>query len=135
MHLLLLNITKIIIKSISITHPLDFDCIITNNPACIICLHLIGLTITGRFLKWGHQSKYRVRHIQGWEIWSRWLDTVVGWRSLYEAVRFITVFRSISPWSSDHFYCSNVRCLLLLCNGNCVFSCAVLYRNWIFNFI
>ena len=51
MYLLLLNIIKIIIKSISITHPLDFDCRITNNPPCIIYDHLIGLTITGHILK------------------------------------------------------------------------------------
>ena len=49
--LLLFNLTKIIIKLISITHPLDFYCRITNNPPCIVNEHLIGLTITGRFLK------------------------------------------------------------------------------------
>ena len=53
MCLLLFNLTKIIIKSISITHPLNFPCRLTNNLPCIIYEHLIWLTITGHFLKWG----------------------------------------------------------------------------------
>ena len=47
---------KNIIKSISIYHPLYFDCRITNNPLYIVWSHLIGLTITGWFLKWGFSS-------------------------------------------------------------------------------
>ena len=41
------NITKIMIVSVSITQPLDFDCRITNDFPCIVYEHLIGLTITG----------------------------------------------------------------------------------------
>ena len=51
MYLLLFNITKTIIKSISITHPLYFDFEVTNNPPCVFCLHIIVLTIRGQFLK------------------------------------------------------------------------------------
>ena len=64
MYRLLFNLTKIIIKSISITHPLGFYCIETNNPPYISYNHLIGLTITGHILKLVHKSKYRVRHVQ-----------------------------------------------------------------------
>ena len=41
-----------IIKPISITHPLNFHCRITNNPWCIVYLQLIGLKITERSLEW-----------------------------------------------------------------------------------
>ena len=41
MYLLLSNSTKMAIKPISITHPIDFDCRITNNNLCIIYKHLI----------------------------------------------------------------------------------------------
>ena len=51
MCLLLLNLKKYVIKSISITHPLNSECKITNNPLSIIHKNLTGSTITGRFLK------------------------------------------------------------------------------------
>ena len=51
MYLLLFNITKMILKSLSITHLHNFDCRITNNPPYNIYLHLIGLTISDGFLK------------------------------------------------------------------------------------
>ena len=51
MYPLLFNLAKIIIKSISITHPLNLDFRITNNPRCIVYEHSIGLKITGHFLK------------------------------------------------------------------------------------
>ena len=50
---------------ISITHPIDIDCRITNNIACIVYNNLIWLPVTGRSLKQCHQSKYRLTHIQG----------------------------------------------------------------------
>ena len=56
------NPKKIIIKSISITHSLDFDCIITDNSLCIVYEHLIGLKITGRFLWWGFLALNRVNN-------------------------------------------------------------------------
>ena len=62
MYLLLFNITKIIIKSILITHPLYFDCIITNNPPCIVCLQLIWLKITERFWKTGLLAHNKVNN-------------------------------------------------------------------------
>ena len=45
------SITIIMIISISIYHSLYFDCRITNNSMCIVCLYILGLTITGCFLK------------------------------------------------------------------------------------
>ena len=41
------------LKSISITHPINFDLRITNIPMCIVYEHLIWLPITRRFLMWG----------------------------------------------------------------------------------
>ena len=46
---LVVHSLKIIIKSISITHPLDSHCRRINNPLCVICEQLIGLTIKGGF--------------------------------------------------------------------------------------
>ena len=51
MHPLLFNIAKIMIASISITHPLDFYFIIINNPPFIVYEHLIGLTTPGQLFK------------------------------------------------------------------------------------
>ena len=48
MNSLFFNLTKMIIKSVSTTNSLNFDCIITNNLMSIIHRHLIGQTITGR---------------------------------------------------------------------------------------
>ena len=45
----------------------------------------------------------------------------MDWRSLPEAGRFTTVLRSRQPQSTDPCYLSAVWCLLLICNGNCVF--------------
>ena len=33
---------KLQLKTISITHPLNFNCIRTNNPMCIVNEHVIG---------------------------------------------------------------------------------------------
>ena len=43
--------TKIVTTLISITHLIDFDCIITNNPPCITYGNLIPQTKTGLFSK------------------------------------------------------------------------------------
>ena len=59
----LFNITINIIKSISITHPSNFYCIITNNPQCIV-LHLKWSAITGRFSKWVFLAFNRVNNIR-----------------------------------------------------------------------
>ena len=124
-----------IIKSILITHPLNFDCRITNNPPCIVYEHLIGITITGRFSKWGRKSKYRVCHVQGQENCSHWLDTVMDWRSLPEAGRFKTLLRSIPPQLGDPCYCSTVSWSLIMWYVNAVFSNASVDQNWKMNFI
>ena len=64
MYLLLLNITKIIIKLIPITHLINFDCRINNNSSCIIYKHGIELKTTGRFLEWSLLELNRVNN--GW---------------------------------------------------------------------
>ena len=62
MYLLLFNLAKSIILSKSFTHPLNFYGIITNNPPCIVYIHLIRLKITGRFLKWFFPALNRVNN-------------------------------------------------------------------------
>ena len=52
MYLPLFNLTNIVIKSISITHPHDIECIITNNPPCIAYKYSIRLPIIGQFSDW-----------------------------------------------------------------------------------
>ena len=54
MYISFFSITNIIIKSISINHPLDFHWKRINNPWCIVYEHLMGLKIKGRFSKGGH---------------------------------------------------------------------------------
>ena len=152
MFLLLFNITNIVIKSISISHPLNLDCRITNNPPCVVYVHLIGLRITGHFLKLGlfvinkvtnNEAIFEVRlpiKIQSTPRLelvnhSHWLYKVVDWRVLHESVRFTTVLRSIPPRFSYPCYPSAVWCLLLICNRNCVFSNVGVDQNCKLNFI
>ena len=47
----IIQFQKIVIKSISITRPINFGCRIINNPPCIYYNNLIHLPITGWFLK------------------------------------------------------------------------------------
>ena len=124
------SIAQNIIKSILITYHLGFHCKIIINPLCIVCFHLMGLIITGRFSKWGHQSKYIVRHVKWYDNHSHWLDTVVNWRSLPGGSRFTTVLRSIPPKFSIPCDQSTIKYSLLICNGNCVFSNAGVDQNW-----
>ena len=49
MYLSLFDFTKVVIKTIAITHPRDIDCRIINYTPSIICEHLIQLPTTGRF--------------------------------------------------------------------------------------
>ena len=60
------HIEKLIMKSLSITHPSDLDCImtITNNPLCIV-LHLIWSNITGRFFEVIFACTYQGIQYQG----------------------------------------------------------------------
>ena len=122
MYCLLLKPAKIQIISILITHPINFDCIMTNNPSLIVYDRLIGLTITRHFLKWVHQLKHRVHHVQGYDNIPNWLYAVVDWCSLPESGRFTTLWRSIPEWSAEPCYCSAAWRLLILWNANCVFS-------------
>ena len=47
------NLTKVIIKSISITHPLNVEGRITISPPCFVYVDSILLTLTGRYSKRG----------------------------------------------------------------------------------
>ena len=105
MYLLLLNLAKSVIQSVLITNPRDTDCSITNNHQCIVYKHLMRISITGSFLKWGlialnrvnnNRALFKVRpriKIQSMPCpvlynWSHWLDTLVDCRSLPEAHGF-----------------------------------------------
>ena len=55
---------KFIIKSISITHPLGFHFRKINHFSCTVCEQIMWLTVKRQFSKWGHQSKYKVCHVQ-----------------------------------------------------------------------
>ena len=62
MYILLFNFTKVVIKTISIVHPRDIDCILANNPPCIVYEHSTLLSITGVFSKLGLISLNRVNN-------------------------------------------------------------------------
>ena len=141
------NFTIIVRKSILITHPHNIYCRITNNPLCIFYDHIILLTITGRFSKWGLLALNRVNNnralftvkspikIQSTLLPGLGQSLTLTWYSsgLTQFIwirQFQNVLISIPPQLSDAFYSSSIRCSLLRCNGNCDFSNADVDQKW-----
>ena len=69
MYIVFINLAKVILKPILITHPLNIDRKIINIPPFIVYDYIIGLTITWRFYKWGLLALNRVKKTQG-AFWS-----------------------------------------------------------------
>ena len=152
MYLSLFDFTIVVIKKISITHPLNIDCRITNNPLCIVYEYLIWSPITGRFSKWGLLVFNKVNNNRALfgvslpiKIYSTPRSgpgqslTLTGYSiglSYFTWIRwFKNVLIFIPPRSADPCFWSAVRCLLLRCTGNREFSKDDVDQNRKWNFM
>ena len=141
-----------IVESISITHPCNLECRLSNNPLCIVYEHLIQLPITGLFPKWGLLALNRVNNnINLFEVISSIIIQSITRPGLGQ---FLTITRYCSglmqfTWIQNFntvlkyifikivwpLLFSVLWCFLLICNVNQEFSDADVNQYWGWKFM